>query len=188
MIPDTIVLHSALPLVEFEARLHSVIDRETWWKQAFVFFSGDNPVTGKFRGNRMRLNRKRYFFNNGFARMFYARYVAEAGGVRIEGHFDVHPFSKWFMRVWLGFVILISVVRYSAEVKGLVLGTRSVGDLSGVDLILSGFVLYGIFFPRFCQWMSRGSEQFILDYLEDNLVARSAGKDSELPILDSVMR
>jgi hypothetical protein len=184
MIRGTIVLHSALPPAEFEARLHSVVDRETWWKQAFVFFSGDNPVTGKFRGNRMRLSRKRYFFNNGFARMFYARYEAESGGVRIEGHFDVHPFSQWFMRVWLGFVILISVVRYS----GLVLGTRSLGDLSGVDLMLLGFVLYGIFFPRFCQWMSRGGEQFILDYLEENLTVRRSGKDSDLPILDSVMR
>jgi hypothetical protein len=189
MIPDTIVLHSALPLVEFEARLHSVVDRERGWNQGiFGLFFGDNPVTGKFTDDRFRLNRRRYFFHNSFARMFYARYAAEAGGVRIEGHFDVYPSMKWFMRVWLGFAIFFSVVAYSSLVKGLVLGTRSFGDLSGLDLIPLGFVLYGVFFPRFCQWISSGSEQFILDYLEENLVARRPRKDSDLPILDSAMR
>jgi hypothetical protein len=177
---ETIVLHSALPLAEFESRLHSVVDRETFWNQGlFVFFSGDNPVTGKFSGNRFRLNRKRYFVNNGFARMFYGRYEPEAGGIRIEGRFDVYPFAKWFMRVWLGFAVLISVLSYSELLKDLASGARSFSDLSPLHLIPLGFVLYGILFPRLGQWMSRGSEQFILDYLEDNLTAHM-GEDLAL--------
>ena len=55
----------------------------------------------KLAKNTFRLRKRRYYRND-FARQFYARFMPEAGGTRIESYFDVPRLARFFMRAWLG--------------------------------------------------------------------------------------
>src|SRR5262245_31589062 len=104
------VLHSALAPEALRGALQTSIDEEVWSFFSFSGYKGDRPVIAGITDDTFRLHWRRYFWRNDFAPNLYGKFAAEAaGGSRIEIHFDLLPSTKWFMRAWLGLVILIGV-------------------------------------------------------------------------------
>src|SRR5579863_10616040 len=80
-------------------------------------YKGSNSVLSKFDGDRFRIWKRRYYRND-FAPVFFGALSAEGQGTRIEGHFDMNPWVKISMGVWLGFVMLVGIPIFISALSG----------------------------------------------------------------------
>ncbi len=146
--------------------LRSVVDEERWGF-SFSGFQGDSPVLGKFQDTSFRL-RKRIYYNNGFARKFYGQLTPEATGTRIEGYFATDTLTRVFGAIW---AIPVALVCFMTLVH-LLLGKLSISENSPWVLMPFGMLAAFLLMVRIGLWLSRGGEEFIVDYLEEELHAR----------------
>ena len=100
------VLHSPLAPVALAEALRRSIDEEHWTLFSLSGYQGDRPLLGEVGENTFRLQ-KRKFSRNDFAGQFYACFAPEPGGTRIEGYFDAPRWARYFMRIWLAWVVLV---------------------------------------------------------------------------------
>jgi len=172
----TFVLHSTLPLDRFEAALRENVSKDQMWREVFpifLFAKAASPVVVKYLKSEIRLRRLHYWIHNSWFPLFYARYEAEPAGTRIEGFFDIHPFTKWFMRIWLGGLAFFAALFAFHGLKELNSGSLSDPDgFKQAIFTFLGMAAFGILLPKFGAFLGRGDKQFILDFLGDRLLAR----------------
>ena len=117
-----------------------------------------------------------------FPCQFYGHIEAAPGGTRIEGHFDFPEWTIWFLRIWLGFLVLIALaiclgtLNYAVKQHDFLNISIWAGLL--IPLVL---VLWGLMVPKIARMLSRGDEQFILQFIQDTLAARTeeAARDKQ---------
>jgi hypothetical protein len=134
-------------------------------------YRGSKPLIGWIEGNQFCLHKRRYWRND-FAPQFYGDLLPQARGTLIEGYFDVPRWTKVFMRIWLGGVLLLGGPFFVRSLLDLLRGRGYVeGDLRAGLLAPSCMVLFGILLPKLGLWLGRHEEQFILEFLQSTLVA-----------------
>ncbi|HLJ90423.1 MAG TPA: hypothetical protein VKZ53_26680 [Candidatus Angelobacter sp.] len=166
------VLHSALAPNAVADALLSSMDEEQWTLFSMSGYRGNRPVLGEVSQKTFRL-RKRINHRNDFARQFYGRFEPEPGGTRIEGHFDTPGLSKYFMRIWLAFAVLIGVPIFIQTAIAIVGGSHSASDNEWIGLVVPPvLVLFGIALPKIGRLLGKGDEHFIVEHLQNTLAAR----------------
>jgi hypothetical protein len=172
MIRKTLVFHSALTPAVLRDTLSRTIDQEQWTLFSLSGFRGKRPLLGEVGEDTFRL-RKRLNYRNDFARWFYARFIPEQGGTRIEACFETHRFTRYFMRVWLAIAVLIGTPIFIMTVRDKLTGTHNTtGDLWVGLIVPPALILWGILLQMFSQFFSRSEESFILQYVQETLAAR----------------
>jgi hypothetical protein len=167
-----VVLHTDIGVSECLNRIRESIDEERWTIFSFSGYAGSKKILGKIKGNKIRLQKRRYY-RNSFSPYFYAMVSPESHGTRIEGHFDCLPFVKIFMRIWLGFVVVLGCFIYVLMLEDLLTGrAHRRADIYLGILVPPGLVLFGLLLPRFGRWLGRNEESYILDFLQRALPAR----------------
>ena len=156
-----------------ECRRHLIesIDPERRTVFSLSGYKGSKPVIGRIEGNRFYLHKRRYWHND-FAPQFYGNLLPQARGTLIEGYFDVRRWTKIFMRIWLGGVLLLGSPIFARSLLDVLKGRSYMeGDLQVGLLVPPCMVLFGILFPKLGLWFGRGEERFILEFLQSRLVA-----------------
>ena len=159
---------------ECRRRLIESIDPERRTIFALSGYKGSKPVIGWIDGYQFYLHKRRYWRND-FAPLFYGNLLPQDRGTIIEGYFEVQRWAKWFMRFWLGGVVLLGSPMFVLSLLDLLRG-RSYweGDARIGLLVPPGMALFGILLPKFGLWWGRHEEEFILEFLQSTLVARMA--------------
>ena len=163
------IFHSPLAPAEAMEALRSAVDEERWGF-SLSGYRGDLPVLGKFSEEKFRL-RKRIYYNNGFARLFYGRPIPESGGTRVEGHFAMNSLTRVFMSFWFGIVGLVCVSTLFTRGAEFVTG-RFLREEGWLGLIPFGMLAGGFLLVFVGRLLSRGGERFIVEYVQDALNAR----------------
>jgi hypothetical protein len=118
------VLHSALTPNAVVEALRSSIDEEHWTLFSVSGYRGNRRLLGEVSENTFRLQKRKYYRND-FAGQFYARFAPEPGGTRIEGYFDAPRWTRYFMRIWLAFAVLVSTPIFVRTVIGIIAGNHT---------------------------------------------------------------
>lgn len=135
-------------------------------------YRGTRPILGKIEGNKIRLEKRRYYHNS-FAPYFYATLTQQNNGTRIEGYFDMSQFVKIFMRIWLAFVFAGGIPIFILTLKDSLLGTHTMsGDAFVGFLVPPVLIIFGFLFPKVGRWLARNEETYILNFLQQTLPAR----------------
>lgn len=172
----TLLFHSSLTSTVLIETLNRTIDRERWALFSLSGFKGDRLLLGDIGQDTFRLQKRRYYKND-FARQFYARFTPEPGRTRIEGYFDTPRFAKYFMRFWLVGVVLLGAPIFIMALLDLNRGSHYMsGDLRVGLIVPVGLILFGIFLPRVGRLLSRGEEDYILQFVQQVLVAQPDGQ------------
>ena len=173
--PRPIVLHSSLAPAEAADALRRSIDPESRALLSLSGFHGKQAVIGEVAQNTFRLQRRRQFRND-FAPQFYGTLsLAATGGTTVEGYFDVSPFVKTFMRIWIGFVAVIGALFLVAEISDHFAGTHFGTDDSWLGFIVFPvMLLWGFALPKIGGLFSGGDEDSLLEYVQTALAARRA--------------
>lgn len=165
-------LQSDISISECLNRISNAIDTPRWTVFSLSGYQGSRPVLGKIEGDRIRLEKRRYY-RNSFAPYFYATLSEQEHGTRIEGHFDSPPFVKVFMRIWLAFVLAVGIPIFILSLKGIFLKTNTGnGDPVVGVLVPPVLIVFGILLPKIGRWFARSEEGFILNFLQRILSAR----------------
>jgi hypothetical protein len=100
-----ITLHSDFPPESCLTRLTENIDLDRW---AFSLsgYEGSKPIVGRIAGNEFRLHKRRYWHNRS-GPVLFGRVGAEGRGSLIEAYWDLWLWDRIFMRVWLGYAVLV---------------------------------------------------------------------------------
>ncbi|MBZ5615448.1 MAG: hypothetical protein LAO23_15675, partial [Acidobacteriia bacterium] len=97
----------------------------------------------------------------------------EAGGSRIEAHFDVSRLVKIFMRFWLAGVVLCGGPIFVLSVLDRLTGSHhTTGDNSVGLIVPPAMVLWGLLLPRIGRWFGMGDERFLLEFVQQTLAAQ----------------
>lgn len=172
----TLTLHSALAPDAVAAALRRSIDEDK--KTIFSLFSltidrGSSAVVGVVTENTFRLRRRKYRRSD-FAPCLYGRFYEESGGSRIEAHFDLSPWTRAFVSLWLGGATILGGPIFVACLidvitgRHLTSGDARVGLIVPPALILCGFVL-----ERIGRLFGLGDEQLLSEFVEQTLAART---------------
>ena len=168
----TLVFHSALTPTVLTDTLYRTIDKEEWTPFSLSRFRGERPLLGNIGADEFRLRKRRYFRND-FAGVFYARFMPEPGGTRIEAYFDSPRWVRYFMRVWLAGAVLLGAPIFIMSLLDATTNSHYTTGDSWVGVIVPpALVLFGIVLPKIGQLLSRGEERYILQYLQETLAAR----------------
>ena len=166
------VLHSALTPNAVVDALRSSIDEERWTIFSMSGYRGNRPLLGEVGQNTFRLQKRKYYRND-FAGQFYARFMPEPGGTRIEGYFDAQRWAKYFMRIWLAFAVLVGTPIFVGTVIDIVTGSHYMSGDKWVGLLVPpGLVLFGTVLPKVGRLLGKSNERFILEHVQNTLAAR----------------
>jgi len=172
-------LHTDFDTEECRRRLTESIDPERQTIFSRSGYRGSKPVIGWIDGYQLDLHKRRYWHND-FAPQFYGNLLPQDRGTLIEGYFDVPPWTKMFMRFWLGGVLLLGGPIFLLSLLDLLQGSNYVEGGASIGLLVPpGMVLFGIFLPKFGLWFGRHEEEFILEFLQRTLVAVSVNPIQE---------
>jgi hypothetical protein len=164
-------LHTDFDVEECRRRLIDSIDPEKRSIFSLSGYKGSKPVIGWINGYEFRLHKRRYWHND-FAPQFYGSLLPQSRGTLIEGYFDVLRWSKIFMRIWLGGAVVLGSPIFVLSLIDLMRGTiHSEGNSPLGLLVPPCLVLFGIVLPKFGLSLGRHEERFILEFLENTLVA-----------------
>jgi hypothetical protein len=167
----TIMLRTSLSVEDCLRRLVSGTDIAKRTIFSLSGYKGSNPVLATFDGNRFRLRKRRYYRND-FAPIFFGTLSAEGQGTQVEGHFDMDPWVKIFMGVWLGFVILMGIPILISTLSGNIEGDARVGLI-----VPPAMILFGLLLPKFGRLIGRGEENFLREFLKNTLAAKEESSD-----------
>jgi hypothetical protein len=166
--PEKIVLNTDFAPDECIRRIEASADPGNRTIFSLSGYKGAKPLLVKFSGNQFVLWKRRYYRND-FAPYFFGTLSPDSKGTRLEGYFDMNRWAKIFMRIWIAFAILFSLPVIFAILSRPIQGNAWLGILIPI-----GFVLFGIFLPKFGRWMGRGEERFMRDFLQTTLAAQPA--------------
>jgi hypothetical protein len=152
-------------------RLTESIDPESRTIFSLSGYKGSKPLIGRVKGDEFLLHKRRYYRND-FAPQLYGKLQPNERGTLIEGYFDMPRWTKWFMRIWLGFVIVVGGFFVPSALWKLMQGGNHRDDGFWVGLLVPpGMVLFGLLMPKLGLWLGRNEEQYILDFLQTTLIA-----------------
>ena len=127
--------------------------------------TGNRGVFGYVRGQRFRLYARRVMVRNSFRRLFYGRLQAAPGATLIEGKFQVHPFVRIFMSLWLAFTGFFLLTLLFAAI-----GRQSSVGWFGIAvptlMFFAGTIMY-----FFGQKLGEPEEGEVLSYIREQLEA-----------------
>ncbi len=163
-------LHTDFEIEACRRRLEESIDPERRTIFSLSGYKGSKSIIGRVHGFQFLLHERRYCRND-FAPCFYGTLHQQSRGTLIEGYFDMRRWTKWFMRVWLSFAVVVGGFIFVSSLWDLIrTRQRTDGDLVGLwvpaILIIGGFLM-----PRFGLWLSRHEEERISEFLCSTLVA-----------------
>jgi hypothetical protein len=164
--PEIIILRSDLAPDECMRRIEASTEPGSRTIFSLSGYKGSKPLLVKFEGNQFALWKRRYYRND-FAPYFFGTLSPDNQGTRLEGHFDMNRWTKIFMRIWIAFALLFSVPVLFAMLSRPIQGNAWVGILFPI-----GFILFGIFLPKFGRWLGRSEEKFMVEFLEATLAAQ----------------
>ena len=169
---DNFVFHSALSPGAVVDTLRRTTDEE---RETLFFFTGrrgTRPLLSIIGTDAFKLRRRKYSSND-FARQFYARFSPEPGGTRIEVCFDLPPFAKFFMRVWLTMMVGTGALLFVSAFVNMFRGRDMPNNDMWTGLVLPlGIVFGGISFAKLGRFLGRRDEHYILEYVQETLAAR----------------
>jgi hypothetical protein len=106
-----------------------------------------------------RLQKRRYWRND-FAPHLYGQFQPEAGGSRIEAHFDVSRWVKTFMKIWLVGAILLGLPIFVLSALDALTGSHhTTGDVHVGLIVPPALILWGLVLPKLGRLLSRGDER-----------------------------
>ena len=168
----SLMLRSTLTPTGVADALRRSIDQEERTLFSLSGYKGSLPVLGEVTETAFRLQKRRYWRND-FAPHLYGQFEAEAGGSRIEAHFDVSRWVKMFMRIWLVGVALLGGPIFVLSALDLLTGSHHITGDSLIGLIVPpAMILWGFLLPRIGCLFGQGDEQFLLDFVQLTLAAR----------------
>jgi hypothetical protein len=164
--PEEIVLQTNLAPEECIRRIQESTDPGQRTLFSFSGYKGSKRLLLKFDGNQFVLWKRRYYRND-FSPYFYGTLSPENQGTRIQGHFDISRWTKIFMRIWLGGVILFTLPVLIATLR-----QTSHGDAWVGVAVPIGLIAFGILMPNFGRWLGGNEEKYIKDFLATTLLAQ----------------
>ena len=166
------LLRSAFAPNAVAEALRRSIDEEHWTLFSLSGYRGNRPLLGEVGETSFRVQKRRYTRND-FAGHFYARFAAEAGGTRIEGYFDAPRWARYFMRIWLGFAVLVGTPLFVGTVLDITTRSHYTNGDKWVGLLVPPFlILFGTVLPRLGRLLGRADQRFILEHIQNILAAR----------------
>jgi hypothetical protein len=171
MAQKKIILRMNFGVEECLRRLCGATDPPRWTPFSLSGYAGSKPLLAKIDGQKVKIW-KRIYYRNNFRTYFFGRIIPEGKAARMEGHFAMQSFVKFF--VWL-FVGLIAV----ATISRLIASRHDIGASPQNWLI---FVVPWSLVPLaflVAKWIGGREEQFVLDSLQEALGARVEIIDSD---------
>lgn len=166
-----ISLHTDLGIEECQRRLTEAVDFPQRTLISFSGYRGSKPVLGRIEGQRLEL-RKRKYYRNDFAPVFFGIISRQARGTSIEGHFDSPRWIKIFWGFWSAFVFLLVTPIFFLIAREILLGRVPLVGSTYLGLLGPPFILFvGAFMPLFGRWIGRNEEKFLLEFLRRTLAA-----------------
>ena len=167
----SITLHTALGIEECQRRLTEGVDFPQRTIASLSGYRGNKPVLGRIEGHRLEL-RKRKYYHNDFAPVFFGSLSPQSRGTRIEGHFDSPRWVKIFWGIWCGFVLLLVMPIFIVTAREILRGGERLNNIAYVGLLVPAFMLLvGGFMPKFGRWIGRHEEVFLVEFLKNTLAA-----------------
>jgi hypothetical protein len=168
----SLVLHSTLDPNAVADALRRSIDEERRTIFSLTGYYGSSPVLGVVTENTFRLRRRRYWRND-FAPCFYGQFYSETGGSRIEARFDLSPWTRNFMRLWLAGVTILGAPIFVTCLIDLTTGNHYISGDAVVGLIVPpAMILWGFVLPKIGRLFGLGDEQALSDFVQEILAAR----------------
>ncbi len=168
----SLVFRSALTPSAVADALRRSIDEERRTLFSLSGYRGSLPVLGEVTETTFRLQKRRYWRND-FAPNLYGEIQTEAGGSRIEAHFDVPRWVKTFMRFWLAGVVLLGGPIFVLSALDYLTGSHHTTGDNRVGLIVApAMVLWGFLLPRIGRWFGVGDERFLIEFVQQTLAAQ----------------
>lgn len=171
----TIILQSTLGADQCRERLRANTDEQRRTLFSLSGYKGKNPVLCRMEGEKFQLQKRR-FYRNDFAPNFYGTILPWGNSARIEGYFGPPRWAVIFLRIWLGAAVLFTVPVAWVSVQRLLSGRSQGGDYIGLVFPLF-FIAFGLFMPRFGDWLGRNEKTFLVQFMETTLAA----KQEEMP-------
>jgi hypothetical protein len=169
---NVFVLHSILSPNAVADALRRSIDKQQWTLFSLSGYKGKLPVLGEVGENTFHVQKRKYYRND-FAGQFYGRFAPETGGTRIEGYFDYPRWARYFMRIWLGFAVLVGTPIFVRTLSDVITGNNYMSGDKWVGLIVpSALVLFGTVLPKFGRLLGKSDERFMLEHIQNTLAAR----------------
>jgi hypothetical protein len=166
------VLHSPFPTYAVADALRQTIDEERITLFSLSGYKGKRPLLGKVGDHTFRLQKRRYY-KNSFAPFCYGEFEPEAGGTRIEAHFDMSRWVRYFMQFWMAVVILLGGAVFVSTMEDILRGGHYIHGQTWMGILVPlAMVLFGVLLPRIGRLLGRGEERFMLEYLQQTLAAR----------------
>jgi hypothetical protein len=167
-----IVLHSGLAPTVLADALRRSIDEERRTFFSLSGYRGSCSVLGEVTESTFRLQRRRYWRND-FAPHLYGQFQPEAGGSRIEAHFDVSRWVKTFMKIWLvGAVLLGAPIFVLCALDAITGSHHTTGDVRVGLIVPPALILWGFVLPKLGRMFGVGDERFLLEFVQQTLAAR----------------
>ena len=170
---NLLVFHSILSPDRLRDVLQREADEEHWTIFSLSGFRGNHPLLLNMGVDTFRLRKRRYFEEN-FARYFYARFEPVQTGIMIEGRFDYPSYRKWFMRIWFSFAILITVLVSLMALSNVFSGNQAMNGDFWIELLAApSFLFFGLLMFKFGRFLGKRDEEYILQFIQDKLTART---------------
>jgi hypothetical protein len=174
-----IALRTDLSLEECQRRLQEATDVAKRTIFSFSGYKGSHPVLSNLDGSKFKIWKRRYY-RNSFAPFLLGSLSQDGLGTRVVGRFDMDPWVKAFVILWLAIVGFGGIEDiYSALSRG------PSGQAGTNALLMGGMFLFGLLLPRFGQFIGRGEEGFLRDFLESTLVARQVAIEPSNQIIEN---
>ena len=162
------VLHSALAPEEITEALRRDVERE----QGAEGLKNMNPLHLQVDQNTFQLRRRRTGRND-FPCLFYGRFEPEPNGTRIEGYFDFPGWTIWFLRIWLGLIVLIAALIFLGTLFYAVREHNLLSIATWIGLLIPpALVLVALAIPKIARMLSRKDEQYILQFVQSTLAGQ----------------
>jgi hypothetical protein len=166
------VLHSILTPNAAADALRRLIDEQRWTLFSLSGYKGKLPLLGEVGENTFQVQKRKYYRND-FAGRFYGRFAPEPGGTRIEGYFDYPRWARYFMRIWLGFAVLVGTPIFVGTLRDVITGSNYMSGDKWVGLIVPpALVLFGTVLPKVGRLLGKSDERFMLEHIQNALAAR----------------
>jgi hypothetical protein len=166
-----ITLHSDFPPKSCLAKLAEHIDMDQFTLFSLSGYKGDKPILGRVVGTEFRLHKRRYWHNS-FGPVLFGRVLPDFKGATIEAYWDIWKWPRVFMKVWLGFAIVVGIPIFAASLREAIRERSLVNDNAwlglAVPLIL---VAFGLLFPRIGAALSFHERKHAIELLEGALMA-----------------
>lgn len=135
----------------------------------WALFSTTEVAAGAVSSSRVSLQRVIPMVGNSFKPYFIGKFERRADKVVLVGRFTMHPFVKVFMAIWMGFVVVGTLVGAIAAMQS--------HRAESMPLAGLGMLLFGVLLVRFGAWLSRNDPAWLSEVIRRALNSPDAVSD-----------